>query len=611
MPELLQKKPSNIINLTARRGWDRDSELLAVLKADLAEVDQGTERSFLDLGSKVELFHRRADGISAVAGDVLHLLQGEQGENTLQHLQLLIERCSLWLAAASVQSTQICNLLKNVSQQITTLADPVAGLRKVSKTLHSLRVSTRIEAARGYASGGGVLATSLDELGQSIHGKTADIFARTEALLPKIGEALAREESSHSRLLKVAAHEVQSARRLLNTFVANNIETGEWTDRLKQKSDEVTKSFSEMIAALQFQDITRQRLEHVRDALENLGSHLEKFRRRSECSRDEEASRLFGRICRLQHGQLSLACQEFLTATDNLTDNLHNLSSNVVAMAGDTRELFRAADAGGDNQFCSVLDVLKTIADYLDQTRNCHLSAGQQLALVCREIQTVSGLVEDVELVSEEMQLLAMNAAISAAHARQKGAGLDVIARNIHAVAEEASAYAQILAGACETIVTHAYHLQEIERDTQSSSDDVGRLLNEARSRTATIEDSFARILDLATQVDGTAAALAEDVNEVVRTIDIKERFRERMVPTLERLDGLSLSVDEKVTATDSANLEALFGELEYCYTMDSERRIHKQFIAEQDLVLSVQETERAVWSDNRHHDLGDNVDLF
>ena len=38
-----------------------------------------------------------------------------------------------------------------------------------------------------------------------------------------------------------------------------------------------TQSFGEMIAALQFQDITRQRIEHVQKALANLVQHLEKF----------------------------------------------------------------------------------------------------------------------------------------------------------------------------------------------------------------------------------------------------------------------------------------------------------------------------------------------
>ena len=602
---------SNVITLHDHSGWRWDSDSLDALIAELAGVSYATEDSFLELGSKIKLFYDRAHEISRVSGEVLQLLHGDDGENTLQHLQLLVERCSLWLSATDEKSTDICVLLNNVTRQIAELYEPVNGLRKVIKTLHALRVSTRIEAAKGYASGASVLAKSLDELGGLIYEKISEFFDRTEALVPMINNSLAMEEAAQSGAIRIASREVEKARGLLTDFMTNCIETGQWTTRLSERSHDVTQNFGEMISALQFQDITRQRLDHVQNALTGLGQHLEKFSQRSDFSRDEEASRLFGRICRLQNEQLSLASQEFLAAADNLSENLHGMVASVVSMVEDTRELSRATSVGCDSRFAAVLEVLRTITSYLDETRHVHQTAGESLTDVCQGIQEVAGLVDEVELIGEEIQLLAMNAAISAAHARQQGAGLDIIAQNIHVVAEEATGHALTLARECATINSHASHLQDVDQETKSNSGNVGSLLAEAQEHMAMIEGNSLKLIEFASEVDQTADSLSDDVNEVVRTVDVRKAFQEKLAPVLDRLESLSSSVDEELTESDNANLEALFVDLEHCYTMDSERRVHKRFVDKNDQSSSVVPTEVDEWSINRNHDLGDNIDLF
>lgn len=604
-------KTANAVSLHDHGCRVPDSASIDALIEELANVSHATEDGFLELGAKIKLFHGRAHQISSVAGEVLHLLHGGDGENTLQHLQLLVERCGLWLTATAEKSTDICVLLDNVTCQIAGLYEPVSGLRKVLKTLHALRVSTRIEAAKGYASGAGVLAKLLDELSRLIYEKISRISGRIETLVPLINKSRMMEAAAQSGAIRIASYEVEKARGLLAVIVANSIETEQWTGRLRERSSEVTQSFGEMISALQFQDITRQRLEHVQKALTGLSQHLEKFSHRSDFSHDEEASRLFGCICRLQNNQLNLASQEFLTAAGNLSENLRGLVGSVISMADDTRELTRATSVGCESRFSAVLEVLKTITGHLDETRNIHQDAGSHLAEVCQGIQEVAGLVEDVERIGEEIQLLAMNAAISAAHARQQGAGLDIIAQNIHDVAEEATQCALVLAGECATVSSYAGHLQDVGPEAQVKTDDVGELLGDAQKRMAAIEANSLKLMTFAAEVDQATDSLAGDVNEVVKTMHVHRKFQEKLAPVLDRLESLSSSMDEELQATDSVNLDGLFVDLEHCYTMDSERRVHRQFIEKNNASPSAVTADVDEWAASRDHGLGDNVDLF
>jgi len=611
------QQSADIFSFQDHQKGDLGSTELDGLIHGLADVDRVTEQSFLALGNQIQGFHGRAHGISQVSGVVLDLLHGEAGENTLQRLQLLVERCSIWLSETDKKSVEICTLLNNVLELINDLELPVAGLRKVIKTLHSLRVSTRIEAAKGYASEASVLAKSLDELCRVVQVKVVEIFDRTEEIIPTINRSIAMEESAQKDSIRIASQDVDKARILINTFLESYIETGHWTDCLKNRSDVVTQSFGEIIAALQFQDITKQRIEHVQKALVSLSLHLKKINHQQEFSNNAEASRLFGHICQLQHDQLTIAVREFVAATDSLSGNLQGMAVSVVSMADDTKALVRATNAGCGNRFAAVLDVLQSIAGHLEKTSNTHELAGRNLNEVNSGVQQVSDLVNEVEYIGEEMQLLAINAAICAAHAKLKGAGLDVIAQNIQSVAEEACRHALTLAKKCETITEHARHLQVVEQETHASADNVGSLLLEAKDRMATLDVSCLQLADLAGKVDCDATGLSEEVSSIVHTIDIGEVFMGELAPVLEQLGSLSQRAGQEPSHCDNASLEILFKELELCYTMASERTLHQSFLESQrvtesgGLTTPSELTEEDEWAANRQHDLGDNIDLF
>jgi hypothetical protein len=93
--------------------------------------------------------------------------------------------------------------------------------------------------------------------------------------------------------------------------------------------------------------------------------------------------------------------------------------------------------------------------------------------------------------------------------------------------------------------------------------------------------------------------------------VDLKTPFQEKLTPALEQLAVLGEHSREVISASESGNLEQLFVELELCYTMASERHIHKRFVEKQNTGSSTENSEQNEWTAIRDHGLGDNVDLF
>ncbi|RLB61485.1 MAG: hypothetical protein DRH08_13870, partial [Deltaproteobacteria bacterium] len=187
----------------------------------------------------------------------------------------------------------------------------------------------------------------------------------------------------------------------------------------------------------------------------------------------------------------------------------------------------------------------------------------------------------------------------------------DVIAQNIQLVAEEACRHALTLAKKCETITEHARHLQDVEQETNASSGNVGKLLQEAQERMANLDISCLSLADLAGRVGRDATGLSEEVSSIVHTIDIGEIFQGELTLVLEKLDAMSRWAGQDTSNVDHASLEILFDELELCYTMASEHKLHQSFLDSQLLDASVDLIEKDEWAENRQHGLGDNVDLF
>ena len=116
-----------VIPILAKDAWSMDSCFLNELGAGLSSVEQVTESSFLELGNNIHWLHERTMKISQAAGDVLDILAGDSGEASLQHLQLLVERCNLWLDTTDKKSTETCTLLDDIRSQVDELESVTVG----------------------------------------------------------------------------------------------------------------------------------------------------------------------------------------------------------------------------------------------------------------------------------------------------------------------------------------------------------------------------------------------------------------------------------------------------------------------------------------------------
>ena len=239
--------------------------------------------------------------------------------------------------------------------------------------------------------------------------------------------------------------------------------------------------------------------------------------------------------------------EEIIRIIKQLNNSIENQAASVAESSSAIEEM--VANIASITQTLAKTDnVIKTLADATTDGKDTIATAGsvtQRIAEESGSLMEASGVIQHI---ASQTNLLAMNAAIEAAHAGEAGKGFAVVADEIRKLAEESSSQGKTITSTLKVLGG------EIE------------LLSGASK---TVEDKFNSIFNLSEQVAHMSARLMEAMQEQegaskevllaireINTITVQvsdgssEMLRggENVVREMEKLDGLTRMI------TDSMN---------------------------------------------------------
>ena len=267
---------------TARIVSDELSQLPQVnevVRTQLESVMQETEKASFDIITRLTEIDSVVDKLNQLVEASAHISLDRitSSEHRLEENKILIEQLNAYINQRSIQAEIDLKRVKEFAEQARSLSGLVELIRDIAFQTNLLALNAAIEAARVGSAGRGfaVVAGEVRQLAQATESAVGKINDGIQLVVNSI-EQQYQESFEHSSI----AIERES---LENFSVQLNQLGNDYQDLLRlgagtmkqisQSSAELTNMFMETLSSVQFQDVTRQQIEHVIFALSRMDDH--------------------------------------------------------------------------------------------------------------------------------------------------------------------------------------------------------------------------------------------------------------------------------------------------------------------------------------------------
>jgi len=532
---------------------------LQTVSRDLQDLNRHTERDFLQVGAKLGVLLETVREVSGQAASAAELISGERTAGASSALQEVLS-----YAAGQSAGRDIAGL-RAVLSDADAVRIPLERVQSMVRSFRVMGTLTQIESARltaariGFADLAGDVATLANE----IESQAGHILETAGQMRTQVAGTLARvmsaENQQMARLPEITAR-VQSGMRALEDA---RRQASEASARLAGRYQDTSAQVGELVASLQFQDITRQQLEHVCEALAAAGRDLEANPRSMGGLRA---------VVELQQAQLTATAAAFSSSVGQIRETLHAIATDVSAMAQASEELLGSAREGTSSSFAALERDLTELLETLSRWSETERDRIAGLHSLRETVAQMNGLAEGIQGITIRMQRIALNSSIRAIQIGEPGAALASVADAIQRLSADSSGIAEEVAGILGGLLAKVRGVGEHAAVDRGQAGGAAHLRHSLETLRAAEETTCARIAS----VSNLAARLSAELTESLRRFGDQARFGEVVEACRKKL----AEVASRTGAARQAGVgEQHVSQLRSRYTMQTERSVHDNLV--------------------------------
>jgi methyl-accepting chemotaxis protein len=316
------------------------------------------------------------------------------------------------------------------------------------------------------------------------------------------------------------------------TMLEINVVSSELGDLVSHLKESLSDAVVALKTIHEGKEGSKQRIDHTAETIANIQSCISGFK--LDVSAESELRLKIKDLIDSKLDQLKFidtnneeqlkALTHSSIAIEELSANIHSINSSIGVMATNAREL-QEAGSTGKSQLAETDALIRQILEKSESLNSTNL------------------VIEDI---AERTNLLAMNAAIEAAHAGDMGRGFAVVAGEIRALAMNSGTQLTISAQNLDAVNGLVSDIFESSRSMENSFAD--------------IQEGITRLNDKTTQVEQSMREQSSGTGSIVETLDMlrsnSEQIKQEMTSIinvthkiLANIEGLG-EIEEKLTTS-------------------------------------------------------------
>lgn len=554
----------------------------------ILELHRCSSDDFLGLNAKFKGFYKEAKGISTSAGALFLLFSEGANRKLITELEDFYEslvRSQQQLSKLMDGSLSIMGAMRKAA---TALYLPFRNLSQNGSTLSLILANISL----GYK--GRLSAAGVDE--EKLNGLVAEVdnfvtlSLRSIKKLQQFSQRLDELQAELTRLRDSTVHGVESVIEDVHygliLFAEKHEESQMRIPQITSKTDSCSKSIAGIITNLQYQDIIRQKMEHIQSAHQDLMGELESLK--SEPSTDSEywikMLVQIRDISALQSAQLVATNREYQSAIETIARHFRDIATDMEQISGLCHDSLRASgESGSATAITDLLGRLKRSGKTLSELSNCAPTLRTDLKDL---VEVVRDMLSHAEKRSERYGAMCRSARELHARLLQGGAGgenLNEILGQLSSVLEDLESFQATvtqgnvgLASQCAELEKYQAQLEGEMPLWKGFSEGAERMHMIALSLAQTERESTA----LLARIQSMSDKVSHDTHQALEGIRYYDFFERVIDDIISGLNALSARIKLEVSGGDavSSDLERLRS----LYTMESEHSIHNAFSEKQ-----------------------------
>jgi len=568
--------------------------------ADLDLLNHNTEQDFLRIGGKLSEFSEAVGLISFELTALADMMSAEQGLRASHALTGILDGFTKIRARAEEGNGLLDGMLREAGLVKRTLS----GFKGTVSTLTTLGVLTRIETARlGAASADfGPLADAVKSLSGSVQERVENALDTASQLIPPIESVLISSAALEKRQTNDLPAMISEVLAQLASFADMQKRALASSVRMRSQYGAISDAFKKLVVSIQFHDITRQQVEHVIEILRRLSPDSEG--QEGGISRDPQSA---AAVLALQSSQLADAGEKFAVSVASIARSLDDIAAHVLEMTEESRSLSGFSEVEKNSFSLRMEQSCSAILAGLVHCDNAEAANEATHRGLAETIGRMRGAIEEIQTVEIQMERLALNANIRAAHIGGSGDALAVLAGTIQQLAFESRGRSESLLQALGSMSQAGTRLAV--RCASAGSDHCEETMRVAIAELhSSSERSFAQI----GQITVRSTRLREDLSATRESFSVGSVFAE----AVRRARGTLQEIVEQNQPTFSPpGAEAMGRDLDDFarhYTMQAERDVHEGVTKAVARPASVAvQAEQSEFPLKAAEELGENVEFF